>query len=212
GGGSAGAGVLSGDCVALGEGELPYAPLVAALRALARADEPVLDELPNAVRDELVTLLPKLAPSERPAPPAGDAAAQGRLFEALLWLLDRLGQEAPVLLAIEDLHWADRATRSFVAFLGRNVCGQRLLVVATSRADELHRRHRLRPLLAELERDARARRIDLPPFPRDELALLLGDVLGLPPAGDLVDRVLARSEGHPLFVEELLAADLDARG
>ena len=207
-----GARVLSGDCVALGEGELPYAPLVAALRALARADEPVLHELPSAIRDELVTLLPKLAPAQRPVTPSGDAAAQGRLFEALLWLLDRLGEDAPVLLAIEDLHWADRATRSFVAFLGRNVCSERLLVVATYRADELHRRHPLRPLLAELERDVRAKRIDLPPFTREELALQLGDVLGLAPSDDLVDRVLARSEGHPLFVEELLAADLDARG
>ena len=87
------------------------------------------------------------------APATADAAAQARLFEALLWLLDRLGQDAPVLLVIEDLHWADRATRAFVTFLGRSLCRERVLVVATYRPDELHRRHPLRPLLAELERD-----------------------------------------------------------
>src|SRR5919197_491387 len=202
--------VLSGDCVELGEGELPYAPVVAALRALARTHDPILDELPPAVRTELATLLPELADTAPPNP--GDATAQSRLFEALLWLLARLGQDAPILLAIEDLHWADRSTRAFFAFLGRSLCNERVLVVATYRADELHRRHPLRPLLAELEREPNARRIDLPPLTRDELALQLRDILGEPPDEDLVDRVFIRSQGHPLFVEELLAAGLDGRG
>jgi DNA-binding CsgD family transcriptional regulator/tetratricopeptide (TPR) repeat protein len=207
---AAGARVLSGDCVELGEGELPYAPIVGALRALARANDPVLDTLPGAIRGQLAALLPELARDG--AEPAGDATAQARLFEALLLLLDRLGQEAPVLLAIEDLHWADRATRAFLAFLGRSLCRERVLVVATYRADELHRRHPLRPLLAELERDSRSRRVDLPPLTRDELAQQLRDILGGDPDRELVERVFLRSEGHPLFVEELMAASLDGRG
>jgi tetratricopeptide (TPR) repeat protein len=204
-----GARVLSGDCVDLGEGELPYAPLVGALRGLARAEDPVLDDLPPSVRAALTTLLPDLGAG---ATATGDASAQGRLFEALLWLLDRLGQTAPVLLAIEDLHWADRPTRSFIAFLGRTLCDERVLVVSTYRSDEPHRRRPLRPLLAELERDARARRIDVPPLTRDELVTQLAGILGAPPADELVDRMFVRSEGHPLFVEELLAASLDGRG
>ena len=202
--------VLSGDCVELGEGELPYAPIVTALRALARTRDPILAELPPAVRAELATLLPELADTARTG--SADASAQSRLFEALLWLLARIGEDAPILLAIEDLHWADRATRAFLAFLGRSLCRERVLVVATYRSDELHRRHPLRPLLAELEREPSARRIDLPPLTRDELALQLRYILGEPPADDLVDRVFVRSQGHPLFVEELLAAGLDGRG
>jgi DNA-binding CsgD family transcriptional regulator/tetratricopeptide (TPR) repeat protein len=210
---ASGARILTGDCVELGEGELPYAPVVTALRALARAHDPVLDELPPAVRTELATLMPELeAAADRAVDGSADPAAQSRLFEALLWLLDRLGQEAPLLLAIEDLHWADRASRAFLAYLGRSLCRERVLVVATYRSDELHRRHPLRPLLAEMERDTRARRIDVPPLTRDELAQQLADILGAPPADDLVERVFARSEGHPLFVEELLAAGLDGRG
>ncbi|MEA2324376.1 MAG: hypothetical protein QOD81_4226 [Solirubrobacteraceae bacterium] len=210
---SSGVRVLSGDCIELGEGELPYAPLVGALRSLARARDPVLDALPAAVRAELTTLMPELRPAAGgTGADAADPAAQSRLFEALLWLLDRLGQDAVLLLAIEDLHWADRATRAFMAFLGRSLCRERVLVVATYRSDELHRRHPLRPLLAELERDPRARRIELPPLTRPELALQLADILGAPPAGDLLERVFSRSEGHPLFVEELMAAGLDGRG
>src|SRR5919198_1146220 len=71
--------VLSGDCVELGEGELPYAPVVAALRALARTHDPILEELPPAVRTELATLLPELADTAPPpsaAPPAGRARAR----------------------------------------------------------------------------------------------------------------------------------------
>src|SRR5262249_33722984 len=153
-------------------------PIVTALRTVVRSREAVLDELPPAVRVELATLLPELADDARGQGAAADAAAQSRLFEALLWLLERLGEDAPILLVVDDLHWADRAPRSFFAFLGRSLCRERVLVVATYRSDELHRRHPLRPLLAELEREPRSRRIDLAPLTRDELALQLRDILG----------------------------------
>ena len=87
-----------------------------------------------------------------------------------------------------------------------------MLVVGSYRPDELHRRHPLRPLLAELERAERARRIELAPLTAAELAEALGDILGAPPDDDLVDRLYMRSEGNPLFAEELLAAGLDGRG
>jgi predicted ATPase len=206
-----GATVLTGEAIELGEGELPYAALVSALRPLARDGSPALDALDPRSRAELARLLPGLG-SAAPDQGGSDGPAQSRLFEAVLALLDLLGAEAPVLLALEDLHWADPSTRAFVAFLARSLCRERVLVVATYRLDELHRRHPLRPLLAELERDTAARRITLAPLSRDELAAALEDILGAPPAGDLVDRLYARSEGNPLFMEELLAAGLDGRG
>ena len=73
------------------------------------------------------------------------------------------------MLVIEDLHWADSSTRSFIGFLARSVCNERLLVVGTYRSDELHRRHPLRPLLAELASDPYMRLIDLPRFTPEEL-------------------------------------------
>jgi DNA-binding NarL/FixJ family response regulator len=84
--------------------------------------------------------------------------------------------------------------------------------VTTYRPDELHRRHPLRPLLAELERDARHRRVELRPLTREELTQQLTDILGEAPGHDLVSRLFARSEGNPLFAEELLAAGTDGRG
>lgn len=153
--------VLGGDCLQLGTGELPYAPLVAALRPLARRDDPVLAALPPATRAELARFLPSLGAATAPAEhPADDDAGQGRLFEALLTLFDALSRDRPLLLVIEDLHWADRSTRAFLGFLVRSLCNERILVVGTYRPDELHRRHPLRPLLAELERDPASRRIE----------------------------------------------------
>jgi DNA-binding CsgD family transcriptional regulator len=205
-----GARVAVGECVELGDEELPYAPIVSVLRGLAREHDPVLDELPAGVRAELAALLPELGGEARAA---GEATqGQPRLFEALLTLLDLLGREQPFALVLEDIHWADRSTRAFLVFLARSLWTERVLVVATYRSDELHRRHPLRPLLAELERDPRARRIELARLTRDELADLLADILGGAPDDELVERLYARSEGNPLFTEELLAARLDGRG
>ncbi|MDX8153840.1 AAA family ATPase [Patulibacter brassicae] len=207
----AGALVLAGECVQLGDGELAYAPLVGALRPLLRDAHPVLETLDPATRRALGRVLPGLdGAGEAPGPDVDDG--QGRLFEALLELLDRLAADRPLLLILEDLHWADRSTRAFLTFLVRSLVQERLLVVGTYRHDELHRRHPMRPLLAELERDARARRIELRPLDREELGELLADLLGTPPDEALLGRLHGRSEGNPLFAEELLAAGPDGRG
>jgi len=206
--GANGTRVLHGDCVELGDGELAYAPLVTALRPLVRDSDPVLAALPADMLAELATLFPGLGQARERARGAGD---QARVFEALLAVIDGLSHEAPVLLVIEDLHWADASTRAFLRFLAATLGDERVLLVATYRPDELHRRHPLRPLLAELER-VRALRIDLAGLTRDELAEQLAGILGSPPDAALVDRLYARSEGNPLFTEELLAAGIDGRG
>jgi len=208
-----GARTLCGECVELGEGELPYAPLVAALRPLSRDGDPVLEEVGEAARAELSTLLPELGSPDAPAQrDDGAGAAQRRLFEALLALLERLGREDPVVLLLEDIHWADSSTRAFLAFIARAMSTERVLAVCTYRSDELHRRHPLRPLLAELERDPSARRIELARLTRAELSEQLADILDAMPGADVIDRLYGRSEGNPLFTEELLASGGDGGG
>ena len=205
-----GARAIGGACVELGDGELPYAPLVGALRPLQRADDEVLAELPAATRAELARLLPDLGE------PPSDAEvergeAQRRLFDAFLELIDRLSDAGPqgLLLWIEDIHWADRSTLSFLRFLAASLSEERVLVVATYRSDELHRRHPLRPVLAELERAPRARRLELERFDHGELGDQLADILGEAPDAEVIERVYGRSEGNPLFTEELVAAGRD---
>jgi ATP/maltotriose-dependent transcriptional regulator MalT len=202
-----GAFVLSGDCVELGEGELPYAPLIGALRPLLRDGHPAFEALPVSLQGALGQILPGLDRSRN-----GGEASQASVFEALLTLFETLGGERPVLLVIEDLHWADSSTRGFLSFLSPTLCRERLMLVATYRSDELHRRHPLRPLLSELARDPAASLLELPRFTREELAEQLEGILAGTPEDALVERVWTRSEGNALFTEEILAAGLDGRG
>jgi ATP/maltotriose-dependent transcriptional regulator MalT len=204
--------VLRGEAVEQAEGELPFAPLTSAFRPLVRAGHPAFDALSPGSRAELAALLPGLEDPGGRHPERHDASAQLRLFEALLELLDVVSEEEPLLLILEDVHWADRSTRTFAAFLARSLRLERVAVVLTYRTDELHRRHPLRPLLGELERLDNVRRVELVPFDRNELAEVLADILGTAPDETLVDRLLIRSEGNALYIEELLAAGLDGRG
>jgi predicted ATPase/DNA-binding CsgD family transcriptional regulator len=203
--------VLRGEAVEEADGELPYAPLIGALRPLVRSRDHVLDELGRGTRAQLAALLPGF--DEEPASTnRNDPSAQLRLFEAVLELIDCLSEERVVVLTLEDMHWADRSTRMFIDFMARSLRRERIALVLSYRTDELHRRHPLRSLLSELDRLDQVRRIELDPLDRDELAEVLCDILGEPPSPQLVERLYARSEGNPLYIEELLAAGLDGRG
>src|SRR5215217_3347206 len=151
--------VLVGGCVPVGDGALPYAPIVEALRAL------LADLGASAVRDlvgpswpELARLLPALGEPDRSG--LSDQAAQARLFELLLGLLGRLGEQRPLVLVVEDLHWADRSTRDLLAFLVRNLRRERVLLVVNYRNDEPGQQH-LGPYLAEMYRSGRVEHIEL---------------------------------------------------
>jgi predicted ATPase len=195
--------VLVGGCVPVGDGALPYAPIVEALRAL------LADLGASAVRDlvgpswpELARLLPALGAPDRIG--LSDQAAQARLFELVLGLLGRLGEQTPLVLVVEDLHWADRSTRDLLAFLARNLRRERILVVVTYRNDEPGQQ-RLGPFLAELDRAGRVERIELARLNQIQTRAQLVGILQAVPAAELVDAVFARSEGNPFFTEELLA-------
>ena len=215
----AGATVLVGGCVELGGEGVPFAPLIEALRPFLRdLDEPQLAQLvPGPARAELARLWTANQPElgDRLSSPSGGLGTgpggfglgsdQGRLFELLLVLLERLGTERPAVLVVEDLHWADRSTRDLLAFLVRNLRHGRLLLVMTYRSDELHRRHPLRPFLAELDRGRRVERLELERFGRDEVAAQLAGIQGAPAPAELTERIHARSDGNAFFVEELAA-------
>jgi len=201
--GADGTRVLVGGCVPVGDGILPYAPIVEALRALP--DElgvATVRELAGPSWRELARLLPALG--EPDAGPPGQAA-QARLFELLLGLLARLSEQTPIAVVVEDLHWSDQSTRDLLAFLVRNLHRNRVLVVMTYRNDEPGQ-ERLGPFLAELDRGGPVQRLELPRLDQAQTTAQLVGILGAAPAAEVVDAVFARSEGNPYFTEELLAA------
>jgi DNA-binding CsgD family transcriptional regulator len=203
--------VLRGGCVPLGEEGVPFAPVTEALRGLARELDPAeLAAITGPARPDLARLLPELAGTNEAAVAAGAAgasqASQGRLFALLLGVVERLATGTPLLWVMEDLHWADRSTRELVAFLVASLRTGRVVLVCTFRGDELHRRHPLRGLLAELGRNRRVQRLELRRFTRAELTQQLTALLGVDPPARLADDIYARSEGNPFFTEELVLA------
>ncbi|MGN6242826.1 MAG: ATP-binding protein, partial [Motilibacteraceae bacterium] len=199
---AAGARVLVGACVDLGEDALPHAPLVAALRDVVRAEgaDAVASLVPGRV-DVLAALVPELGS----APGAG-GLPRGQLHEVLLDLLDALAASGGgLVLVLEDLHWADGATRGALDVLSRRLRG-RVLVVGTVRTDALHRGHVLRPLLAELERLRTVTRLELERLDADAVAVQLAGILGHDADPATATAVVERSEGNPFFVEELVCS------
>jgi DNA-binding CsgD family transcriptional regulator len=200
--------VLVGHCLELGESGLPFAPIVEAFRDLPVLLEPdVLVRVLGPGRSEIANLVPTLAEGSHPpeARPADDAT-HARLYEFILAMVGRLVAEAPLVIEIEDLHWADRSTRDLLRFLTRNLRRGPLLVVATFRTDELHRRHPLLPFLAELGRRPNVERSDLSRLSAEETSEQLSAILGHPAPPGLAREIHQRSDGNPFFAEELLAA------
>ncbi len=202
-----GALVLMGECVALAYAELPFAPIVGALRSVVRdRTEPELSKLFGAARGELARLLPELGD---PAPGVPGSLGQGRLFELVLGVLSRLGQEHPLVLVVEDMHWADAASLDLVAFLIRNQRSERLATVLTARSDELSGEHPTRERLSEMERSGRAHRLELGPLNAEEVGEQVLGITGTRPTTALIRTLHERAQGNPFFTEELLAAGVD---
>src|SRR6266487_1009403 len=202
-----GARVLVGGCLQVGDVGLPYVPFMDAFRDVgARPDEAELVAPLVAAVPGLGRLLPAAREDGAEPPPPGDGFEQVQLLDGVLSLLDRLSERAPLVLVIEDVHWADAASRHLLSFLARTLRASRILLVASYRSDELHRRHPLRPLLAELIRIPALERIEVSPFSREELAEYVQSLVGGEVPSGAVDRILARSEGNAFFAEELVAA------
>ncbi|RAJ34568.1 regulatory LuxR family protein [Kitasatospora sp. SolWspMP-SS2h] len=196
-----------GACLEVGAEGLPYGPLSAALRRLHRRLGPELDAAAAGLEGHLARLLPDFGETDGEG---NDEYGRARLFEHTARLFERLAGDRTLVLAIEDLHWSDRSTRELLAYLVRTLHRSRVLIVATYRTDDLHRRHPLRPFLAELERLRTVQRIELERLDRPEVAAQLAGILGPEtPGRDVVDRIHRRSEGNPFFVEELAAAYRD---
>jgi DNA-binding CsgD family transcriptional regulator len=185
--------VATGHCLDL-EAGISFAPVVEAVRSLLAGLE-ALDARPSARR--VLTLLDPEAPRSREAL---------HVLDDLTAVVLEAAAAGPVLIVLEDMHWADRSTQDFAATLSRIARGA-LLLVLTFRSDELHRRHPFRRTLPEISRTPGSGRIDLVGLDRDSIAGIAAAHTDGPPDPSMVGSVLSRSEGNPLYAEELLAAN-----
>jgi ATP/maltotriose-dependent transcriptional regulator MalT len=184
--------VAVGHCLDIGA-DVPFAPVVEAVRTLLTGVGDV-ESRPAARRMGAL-----LDPETR------WVSEQVHLLDDLrLTVLEAAGS-GPVLLVLEDLHWADTSTRDFAVALSRTARGH-LCFVLTVRTDDLHRRHPARTALAEIGRAPGGRRIELGPLELESIAGLIASISGGEADADVTRSVLERSEGNPLYAEEIVAA------
>jgi predicted ATPase len=197
--------VVIGHCFETEQG-LPFAPWVDALRAAGVArDAALLEMLEPVWRGELARLLPELRAESSPPGP-GDAL---RLFDAVVQLLDRMSARQPVLLVLEDVHWADEMSLRLIAFLGRRIPATRILLVATVRSEETANASLRRFLGDDLARERLLLRLPLSPLSRAETDALVHALRTETADRTLEDEVWRVSEGNPFIAVETVRALAD---
>src|SRR3954469_15397940 len=205
--------VLWGTC-SEAELSLPYLPFVEALGNYldSQDSQAVASRLGPACRD-LSQLFPQLGDSGE-LPPLGDSEqAKLRLFEAIVSLLAIPADDHGLLLVVEDVHWADASTRELLDHLARRISGLRALVLITYRSDELHRRHPFVPTLQGWRRSGLAEVVELEPLAEGGVDEMLQAILGADRVdAELRDLMLARTEGNPFVLEEMLKEATEGGG
>jgi DNA-binding CsgD family transcriptional regulator len=198
--------VLCGQCAEIGD-SVPYLPFADAFRAVPPHIEKAIKARPVLSR-----LLPDGDGQDQEADWAGLARQQ--MFGAVLSLLSELAVDGPVLLVIEDLHWADATTRHLVTFLARMLHRERVAIIGTYRGDDLHRRHPLRGVIAELLRLPMVALVELGPLSAAALSEILSNVPNapLPLSAATLNSLVERAEGNAYYAEELVTASSCTEG
>jgi len=193
--------VVRGQCVPLGGDGLAYVPIVAILRDLQSVGDDTIRAWAGPGVDSLGALLPEFAQ------PQAAALDRTRTLEVVTEILDHAARQQPLVVVVEDIHWVDASTRDLLGFAVRALRDANLLIIATYRTDELHRRHPLRPFLAELDRLPHVTHVDIPRLDRAGVAEMIAQLQDGPPDARTIDETFRRSDGIPFFVEELTGAD-----
>ncbi|WP_220269994.1 helix-turn-helix transcriptional regulator [Marinitenerispora sediminis] len=192
--------VVAGGCLELGVDGLPFAPFVTVLRHLLHElGQERFASLVTGGGKELARLLPELGEQ-----PGEHREARNRLFEEVLRVLAGAAEPAGLTVVLEDLHWADAATRDLLVFLVRNLDTAHVQIVASYRSDDLHRSHPLRRLIPELERLPTVGHLTLRPLSPEEVAQQAAAIRRRELAPEQAAALYERTAGNPLFVESFL--------
>lgn len=200
--------VLAGHCLDFGDSALPYLPFSEVLGRIAAQRPDLVDEVASRH-----PALERLRPGRRTRA-AGDADVDDHrrgtdradTFDAVQAVLEAAAAEAPVLLVVEDLHWADQSTRDMLGYLFTRTFEQPVAIVASYRSDDLHRRHPLRRQVAEWSRLPQVARLPLAPLPETAVRALVRELQPRGLDARAVNRIVERAEGNAFFVEELVAS------
>ncbi|WP_168929471.1 helix-turn-helix transcriptional regulator [Nocardioides sp. GY 10113] len=201
--------VLAGHCLDFGESALPYLPFSEVVGRVAAADPELLARV-AAEHPAITRLQPgrrtRAGADSEPAADIGTPTDRSDLFVAVQALLEAAAESAPLLLVIEDIHWADHSTRDMLGFLFARPFARPVRVIASYRSDDLHRRHPLRRQAAEWSRLPSLERLALGPLAEPAVRDLVGQLAPSGLAEQQIRGIIDRAEGNAFFVEELVAS------
>jgi len=196
--------VIAGHCLNFGDSALPYLPFSEVIGRLST-------DLPDVVENvaSLHPGLSRLQPGRRMlSGDAGDSSSVDRadLYEAMHAVLEAAAAKAPLLLVIEDAHWADHSTRDMISYLFSRPFAEPVALVISYRGEDLHRRHPLRSQVAEWSRVRGVERLQLNPLSEADVRVLIRQLHPDPLAEAELAGIVDRAEGNAFFVEELVGA------
>ena len=190
------------------QGVPPYWPWVQAIRSYVRDRDPeeLRSEMGAGAADiaEIVSDVRERLPGLPPATGLDPEQARFRLFDSITAFLKTASQRQPLVLVLDDLHWADQPSLMLLQFVARELGGGRLLIVGTYRDMELSRTHPLAEALGELTRERLFQRVLLRGLAQEDVGRFIEMAAGVAPPPGLVSSVYTQTEGNPLFVTEVV--------
>ena len=190
------------------QGVPPYWPWVQAIRSYVRDRDPeqLRSEMGAGAADiaEMVSDVRERLPDLQPAAQMEPEQARFRLFDSIAAFLKTASQRQPLVLVLDDLHWADQPSLMLLQFVARELGGARLLIIGTYRDMELSRQHPLAETLGELTRERLFQRVLLRGLTQEDVGRFIEIAAGVTPPSALVNSVYTQTEGNPLFVTEVV--------
>ena len=194
------------------ESSVPYAPFMDALRfRIAKGEGDAVAQMLGPLRAILAPIFPQLEGRSSQGETSSEKDRE-RPFELIFSVLSRFASDEPMLLVLEDVHWADQTSLELLHHIAHRVTSLRMMVVATYRSDELHAAHPLRRMLGSLARDRVGEEMRLLALDRSETAEMLKCMLGAEPEPAFAAAIWKRAEGNPFFVEELVSVLAESGG
>jgi DNA-binding NarL/FixJ family response regulator len=175
---------------------------------ISRGESAAVGEFLGPLRSVLAPNFPQLVADG--VSTAGLGADRERPFDLIFRVLQRLAAEEPMLLILEDVHWADQTSLELLHNLAHRIRSLPILIIATYRTDELHTGHPLRRVLAAMARDRVGEDMRILPLTREDTEEMLRRILGAEPDSEFTAAIWRRAEGNPFFVEEILSALSDS--
>ncbi|MFQ6029160.1 MAG: AAA family ATPase [Dehalococcoidia bacterium] len=198
--------VLWGRCYE-GEGAPPYWPWVQPIRSYVqqRCPEQLRSEMGSGAVSiaEIIPEVKGKLPELKPAPVLEPEQARFRMFDSITTFLNNAARSQPLMLVLDDLHWADQSSLMLLEFIAQEIEGVPLLLMGTYRDVEVSGSHPLSLSLGSLVRQQGFSGMPLEGLSQDEVRQLLETTAGVSPPLGLVKAIYGRTEGNPLFVSEI---------